>query len=243
MKPFGRHNGMRSFPSEERSKPSPEWNQYRVVCSNGVIRLSVNGKEVSGGEECNYRKGYLALESEGAPVEFRNIRIHELPSSNPEADLIAPLDQGWRALFTGLDLRGWKTNATTAATFRLAGEHLAQKAGPGHPAGTLWTETEFGDAQFVVDCRIPKRSEAATADVLAPAFAVRGSFIIKLEGTKLDQYQRITITSKGRELTVQQGEEPAQRLTLPEGSAARGAFGLVDNGAAVEFMNFYARDL
>ena len=63
MKPFGRHNGMRSFPAEERSKPSPEWNHYQVVCSNGVLRLHVNGKEVSGGEDCNYRKGYLALES------------------------------------------------------------------------------------------------------------------------------------------------------------------------------------
>ncbi|HEY6169203.1 MAG TPA: DUF1080 domain-containing protein, partial [Verrucomicrobiae bacterium] len=68
MKPFGRHNGDRSFPSEERSKRTPEWNHYRVVCTNGVLRLHVNGKEVSGGEECNYRKGYLALESEGAPV-------------------------------------------------------------------------------------------------------------------------------------------------------------------------------
>jgi hypothetical protein len=32
-----------------------------------VIRLSVNGKAVSGGENCNYRKGYLGLESEGGP--------------------------------------------------------------------------------------------------------------------------------------------------------------------------------
>src|SRR5258706_14788329 len=111
MKPFGRHNGQRSFPSEERSKGSPEWNHYRITCTNGVIRLQVNGKEVSGGENCNYRKGYLALESEGAPVDFRNIRIKELPSGNPAANLTAPEDTGLRTIFTGLDLRGWKTNA------------------------------------------------------------------------------------------------------------------------------------
>src|SRR5436189_919179 len=110
MKPFGRHNGDRSFPSEERSKGFPEWNHYRIVCTNGVIRLHVNGKEVSGGENCNYRKGYLALESEGALVEFRNIRIKELPSSGASPELTAPLDLGWRTLFTGLDLRGWNTN-------------------------------------------------------------------------------------------------------------------------------------
>ena len=49
MVPFGRHNGMRSFPSEERSKPSPEWNHYHISAKDGVLRLSVNGKEVSSG--------------------------------------------------------------------------------------------------------------------------------------------------------------------------------------------------
>jgi hypothetical protein len=245
MKPFGRHNGMRSFPSEERSKGSPEWNQYRVVCSNGVIRLSVNGKEVSGGEECNYRKGYLALESEGAPVEFRNIRIQELPSSNAPADLTAPTDQGWRAIFTGLDLRGWKTNAVTAATFRMAGERLSQKRGPGNPDGTLWTETDFGDAQFIVDCRLSKQSDQQAAATIAapPGFRVRGGFLVKLTDPITDQYQRTIITVKNKEVTVQQGDHAAQRLTLPEGAPSRGAFGLADTGAAAEFMNFYARDL
>jgi hypothetical protein len=38
MKPFGPHKGSRSFPTEERSKPSPEWNHYRIVATNGVIR-------------------------------------------------------------------------------------------------------------------------------------------------------------------------------------------------------------
>ena len=81
MIPFGRHNGQRSFPSGEHSKGSPEWNHYRIQCTNGVLRLSVNGTEVSGGEKCFYRKGYLALESEGAPIEFRNAQIKELPAS------------------------------------------------------------------------------------------------------------------------------------------------------------------
>src|ERR1044072_3352531 len=124
MKPFGRHNGERSFPSEERSKRSPEWNHYRVVCSNGVLRLHVNGKEVSGGEECNYRKGYLALESEGAPVEFRNIRIKELPPSAFPAQLGAPRELGGRPLFNGLGLRGWRTNESTATHWRVSGERL-----------------------------------------------------------------------------------------------------------------------
>src|SRR5262245_41810064 len=142
MKPFGRHNGERSFPSEERSKGSPEWNHYRVICTNGVLRLSVNGKEVSGGEDRNYRKGYLALESEGAPVEFRNLRIRELPSSNPPANLIAPEDTGLRAIFTGLDLRGWKTNATVVQRWAVRGERLSTSAGEPNPAATLWSDKD-----------------------------------------------------------------------------------------------------
>jgi len=91
MKPFGRHKGDRSFPSEERSKPSPEWNHYRIVCNDGTLRLHVNGKEVSGGEQCHWRKGYIGLESEGSPVEWRNIRIKELPSTGATPEQSAPL--------------------------------------------------------------------------------------------------------------------------------------------------------
>jgi hypothetical protein len=50
----------------------------------------VNGKEVSGGEQCDWHKGYLGLESEGSPVEFRNIRIKELPSTGATAENSAP---------------------------------------------------------------------------------------------------------------------------------------------------------
>ncbi|MES2568759.1 MAG: DUF1080 domain-containing protein [Verrucomicrobiota bacterium] len=90
MVPFGPHTGMRSFPTERRSNPSPQWNHYRIVCQSGVIRLHVNGKEVSGGENCLWRKGYIGLESEGAPTEWRNLRIKELPSTGATAEQSAP---------------------------------------------------------------------------------------------------------------------------------------------------------
>ena len=46
---------------------------------NGELRLWVNGEEVSGGNNIDPRAGYLCLESEGSPIDFRNIRIRELP--------------------------------------------------------------------------------------------------------------------------------------------------------------------
>lgn len=81
MKPFPpvAPGGQRSFPRKNLSKGTPEWNHYYVRAINGEVRLWVNGEEVSGGTECEPRLGYLCLESEGAPVEFKNLRIRELP--------------------------------------------------------------------------------------------------------------------------------------------------------------------
>lgn len=72
-------DGSRSFPRKELSRGINEWNHYYVRAVNGEIRLWVNGEEVSGGSDADPRTGYLCLESEGSPVEFRNLRIRELP--------------------------------------------------------------------------------------------------------------------------------------------------------------------
>jgi len=71
--------GNRSFPRQQLSKSAGEWNHYYVRAINGEIRLWVNGREVSGGTGCQPSSGYLCLESEGSPVEFRNLKLRELP--------------------------------------------------------------------------------------------------------------------------------------------------------------------
>ena len=240
MKPFGRHHGDRSFPSEDRSKGTPEWNHYRIVCSNGVLRLSVNGKEVSGGEDCNYRKGYLALESEGAPVEFRNIRILELPSGSAPAAMTAPEDTGLRTMFTGLDLRGWRTNAATERRWSAGGGHIGLRAGPADPEATLWSEKSYRDAEFVFDCRPSKPAEGKT--MIPPVVMVR-DVEVKLSDAAAGNYQRYSITMKGGEIVVKRGGKESQRLNLPADAKATGSFGLKDDGAAMDFMNLYSREL
>lgn len=81
MKPFPpvAPGGERSFPRKNLSKGINQWNHYYVRCINGEVRLWVNGEEVSGGTNCQPRTGYLCLESEGAPVQFKEIRLRELP--------------------------------------------------------------------------------------------------------------------------------------------------------------------
>ena len=72
-------DGSRSFPRKALSRGVGEWNHYYVRGINGEIRLWVNGEEVSGGRGAEPRTGFLCLEAEGSPVEFRNIRVRELP--------------------------------------------------------------------------------------------------------------------------------------------------------------------
>jgi len=71
--------GRRSKSVENRCKGKGEWNTYDVVCVDGTIKLSVNGKFVNGISKSTKKKGYICLESEGAEIHFRNIRIIELP--------------------------------------------------------------------------------------------------------------------------------------------------------------------
>ena len=231
MKPFGRHNGQRSFPSEERSKPSPEWNHYRIVCTNGTLRLTVNGKEVSGGEDCNYRKGYLALESEGAPVEFRNVRIKELPSSNTPAEVTAPKDEGFRTIFTGLDLRGWKA----APGWKVEGERLRFAPQSAEADSTLRTEKDYGDAEFIFDVRGPKESPQ-------PITVELRGVQIPVELGASGNYTRFRVAVKGGEITVQRDGKETARQTPAKLMAPRAAFGLSAK-SPVELMNLYAREL
>lgn len=82
--------GRRSMSYEMRCKGKGEWNTYDVVCVDGTIKLSINGKFVNGMSQSTVRKGYLCLESEGAEIHFRNIRILELPGGRATPEQTAP---------------------------------------------------------------------------------------------------------------------------------------------------------
>lgn len=71
--------GTRSKSVENRCKGKGEWNTYDVVCVDGTIKLSINGKFVNGISKSSKKEGYICLESEGAEIHFRNIRIIPLP--------------------------------------------------------------------------------------------------------------------------------------------------------------------
>lgn len=84
--------GDRSKSVENRAKGKGEWNTYEVICVDGTIKLSVNGKFVNGISQSSIKKGYLCLESEGAEIEFRNMKVIELPPGvTAENQIVKPL--------------------------------------------------------------------------------------------------------------------------------------------------------
>ncbi len=58
-------------------KPVGEWNSYDIVCRGQSIICSVNGVEVNRGEKAFATTGPIGLQSEGAPIEFRNIWLEK----------------------------------------------------------------------------------------------------------------------------------------------------------------------
>ena len=140
----------RCLPSEKRANPSPEWNHYRVTCRGGVLKLEVNGAEVSGGHSMSPRKGYICLESEGSEVHFRNLRIAELPGAAPlsPAD-VADEARGFETLYNGTDLTGWREDPEHAGHWT-AKDWVLDYDGKGE---TLWSTEEFGDFELIADWR------------------------------------------------------------------------------------------
>ena len=145
----------RCLPSENRAKGGGEWNHYKVTANDGVIKLEVNGKEVSGVSKCSPRKGYLALESEGAECHFKNIKIKELPSTNPKPEECATVAEGHVSLFNGIDLTGWKT---ADESWKVAGEHLK-------PTGKalLVSDRKFATGELIFDWKLPAKSDKEVA--------------------------------------------------------------------------------
>ena len=60
--------------TENRVKPAGEWNVYEVTAKGRKVTLWVNGATVND-LDTPVLKGYLALESEGYKIEFRNLAI------------------------------------------------------------------------------------------------------------------------------------------------------------------------
>jgi hypothetical protein len=224
----------RCLPSEYRAKGAGEWNHYRVEANDGVIKLAVNGKVVSGVSKCNPRKGYLALEAEGSECRFRNLKIKELPSTHPKPSEVCNQGKDFVTLFTGIDLAGWKGEKDYAQHWKaLPGPNVLRHVGKGK--GTLTTGREFDDFELQLDCKAPAGASAA--------LHLRGNSreVVTLTGGKAGGWNRYLVRLRGQVLRVQVNGKWGEE-TVAEPAPRKGPLTLAADGE-VEFMSLFVRPL
>ncbi len=64
--------------TDDSEKPIGEWNRYEIHCQADNLTIMVNGVLVNHVSACSVTKGAIALQSEGAEIHFRNIRLSPL---------------------------------------------------------------------------------------------------------------------------------------------------------------------
>lgn len=70
-----RTEGIFGRKSHNAENPLSEWNEYEIIADGGEITLFVNGEKLNHATDCPTRPGTIALQSEGVPIEFRDIRL------------------------------------------------------------------------------------------------------------------------------------------------------------------------
>ncbi|NLE62127.1 MAG: DUF1080 domain-containing protein [Planctomycetes bacterium] len=61
-------------------KPLGEWNRMEITCKGNEVIVLVNGVLVNHATNCNVTRGAICLQSEGAPIEYRNVILTPLPA-------------------------------------------------------------------------------------------------------------------------------------------------------------------
>ncbi|NRA96670.1 MAG: DUF1080 domain-containing protein [Planctomycetes bacterium] len=231
MTPINGHGGSRAFPTENRSKPSPQWNHYRIECNDGAVSLAVNGKVVTRGKDCSPRKGYICVESEGGVVHYRNMRIKELPPTPVAPEDVAIANRGYTSLYNGVALTGW--SADPGAKWRSADWVLSYGGEGQHP---LSTTRSFGDYGFVFDIRLKKGVGSTRVELRGTSASA-----IIIDGATVGpgHWHRYEGALRGDRLTLSRNGKPLASRRL-EGVSKSGPLRLVPAGP-VDFANLFVR--
>ena len=170
-----------------------EWNQYEITAKGRQIKVELNGRTILNADLNDVHdpeilrehpgmlrdRGHIGFLGHNDYVEFRNIRIKELPSET--ADNQAP--KGFVALFDGKDLKGWKglpkspnDNPAQRAKLTPAALNLEQakadlsmrehwKVQNGElvfdgKGQSLCTKKDYRDFEMLVDWKIPPKGDS-----------------------------------------------------------------------------------
>ena len=69
---------LRIEPKEAVEKKPGEWNECELTCRGADVTFVVNGVKVNEGRNCSFKSGRIALQSEGAEVQFKDVVLKSL---------------------------------------------------------------------------------------------------------------------------------------------------------------------
>jgi hypothetical protein len=246
MTPLNGRGGDRAFPTEKRMKPSPEWNHYRIECVDGAIALAVNGQVVTRGTNASPRKGYVCLESEGSPIEFRNLRVQELPAPVAQSPaMIATPEEHFRPLYNGLDLAGWKVAADAPAAWKA--DDWTLTSGPAS-APPLLSAEPVGDGEFIFDWRWsdPKQPGDWTQLIRLRRYdlaALLATPAAKAAEAKPGEWNRARLKLRGNELSAEVNGRPVVTGVALPGITPREVIELRASSVPAQVANLFWRKL
>lgn len=139
--------------ADKAEKPVGEWNQLEVTAIGRDITVKLNGVVVNEAVT-DLTEGFIALQSEGGPIEFRNVYVKEL---KPAAGAAAPeLILNPQALFNGENLRGWVLVTDPDSPVK-AEEVFTVQDGliniSGNPFGYMRTRSQYADYRLHAEWR------------------------------------------------------------------------------------------
>jgi type 1 glutamine amidotransferase len=70
-----RTNGNNTKKTHGNEKPIGEWNRYRITIDRGTAVLEVNGQILNEASDLLSIPGHVCLQSEGAAIQFKNVRL------------------------------------------------------------------------------------------------------------------------------------------------------------------------
>ncbi len=157
---------------DDNEKPRGQWNKLELICVgqtgihvvNGTVNLVLTNirRKTDAGEE-PLTRGRIQLQSEGAEVYFRRLRLRPIKAVPPEyrQAMKEPLPntltaeekgQGWKMLFDGDTTKGWRgfRLKEAPAGWQVRGGVLVRAA----KAGDLITTDTFDNFELLIDWKI-----------------------------------------------------------------------------------------
>ncbi len=160
-----------------------DWVTVEAEVRGDTIAHFVNGRDVLRYSETRLddgtplTSGYVAIQAETHPTEFRRIELMPLEGNRSVAN-------GMRSLFDGESLDGWKVHPKSVGHWKVVDgviDYDALSEAPDLNDKHLWTEESFGDFELHVDWRIKETHGLYPVPTILPD----GSFKKDAEGNTI----------------------------------------------------------